>query len=313
MLWRIQLKYVILFLVCAGLACILSAEPVAGTPDATGNVSCKNCHRYQVMMFQYGPHASLDAEKLYTLVGAASGCEVCHGNTSMPFDYPNHLSEIAREKGCEAVYAFNQKDTPGSKVQRCMWCHRNDQPRFRTSPHAMGGMDCTSCHDIVCGQSTGLWPLQKTITQYGSLLQPDTSSSTCLECHSDVVAQFEMSEGHRLEEGIVECVSCHNPHEPQQNWGMSGFGSKVCDSCHVDKTGPFVFEHGATRVEGCAACHTPHGSPNRHMLNFQNVAEQCYGCHVIVPTWHSRFTLESSCTACHSTIHGSNLSPFFLK
>ena len=63
----------------------------------------------------------------------------------------------------------------------------------------------------------------------------------------------------------------------------------------------------------CSACHTAHGSPNRHLLNFQAVAELCFSCHNMVPGFHARFTLETQCTNCHSTIHGSFLSPFFLR
>jgi uncharacterized paraquat-inducible protein A len=49
------------------------------------------------------------------------------------------------------------------------------------------------------------------------------------------------------------------------------------------------------------------------MLKFQNVAEACFSCHAVVPSFHSRFTAETPCTNCHSTIHGSNFHPAFLK
>jgi hypothetical protein len=49
------------------------------------------------------------------------------------------------------------------------------------------------------------------------------------------------------------------------------------------------------------------------MLLFQNVAELCFSCHATVPGFHARFTLETQCTNCHSSIHGSNFDPFFLK
>lgn len=49
------------------------------------------------------------------------------------------------------------------------------------------------------------------------------------------------------------------------------------------------------------------------MLTFQAVAELCYSCHVAVPGFHSRFTLDTQCTNCHSSIHGSNLDPYFLR
>jgi DmsE family decaheme c-type cytochrome len=174
-------------------------------------------------------------------------------------------------------------------------------------------MDCTSCHDSHAQQSPGRWPLQRALTQYGSALQADSPSGVCGECHGDVAAQFELDERHRVEEGVVDCTSCHDPHSPQSREDLGGFKQQQCASCHADKLGPFVFEHGAVAVEGCTACHTPHGSPNRHMLDFQRVAELCYSCHAVVPGFHLRFTLDTLCTNCHSSIHGSHLDPNFLR
>ena len=39
-------------------------------------------------------------------------------------------------------------------------------------------------------------------------------------------------------------------------------GDAVCYKCHVDKQGPFVYEHVPVKTEGCSSCHTPHGSTN---------------------------------------------------
>jgi predicted CXXCH cytochrome family protein len=84
--------------------------------------------------------------------------------------------------------------------------------------------------------------------------------------------------------------------------------------CHTDKSGPYLFEHGASRIEGCTACHEVHGSPNRHMLTQQSISDLCFSCHTHAVSWHSRFNSTSTnCTVCHSTIHGSNLSKIFLK
>ena len=82
-----------------------------------------------------------------------------------------------------------------------------------------------------------------------------------------------------------------------------------------------MFEHAASKVDGCTACHTPHGGPNRHMLNHQQVGELCYSCHAAVPQFHlgfspvgaARFDEKTVCTNCHVTIHGSNLDRLFLR
>ena len=102
---------------------------------------------------------------------------------------------------------------------------------------------------------------------------------------------------------------------------LGGFDDQTCARCHADKTGPFIFEHAASRAEGCGACHEPHGSPNRYLLTHQQEGALCYSCHAMVPQFHTgfgpggppRFGLDTVCTNCHATVHGSNLDRNFLR
>ena len=146
-------------------------------------------------------------------------------------------------------------------------------------------------------------------------------TAICFDCHGEIFSQFAFNERHRLQEGVLDCTSCHDPHARQTRRLLGGFKQTQCTGCHSDKDGPFVFEHQASRSEGCTACHSPHGAPNRHLLTHQNVAEMCYACHAAVPQFHTgfspvapvRFGLDSQCTNCHSAIHGSNFHPAFLQ
>ena len=52
-----------------------------------------------------------------------------------------------------------------------------------------------------------------------------------------------------------------------------------CIKCHVDKRGPFVYEHPPVRVEGCETCHNPHGSMNAKLLRRPVVFTVCLECH----------------------------------
>ena len=80
----------------------------------------------------------------------------------------------------------------------------------------------------------------------------DRPSATCAGCHNDSFVQFGFTErGHRIEEGVMECTSCHNPHEKSARVALGGFKQQQCAECHADKNGPWVFEHPAGRVEGC--------------------------------------------------------------
>lgn len=224
-----------------------------------------------------------------------------------------NLDDVALQPRIEEWPVVEQNDL-------CSSCHQADHPLFQASPHALAGLACTDCHAI---HADDTWrpasdggPGRAT-----SLRAISGASATCAGCHQDVEAEFAGTERHRLQEGILECASCHDPHTPAVRIRLGGFKNDQCVTCHADKGGPFVFEHGAQFAEGCTSCHTPHGSPNRHMLKFQSVGELCYSCHALVPAFHfgfnptapPRFGLDTNCLNCHSTIHGSNFDPFFLK
>lgn len=261
---------------------------------------CATCHEEHAETFLLTPHSALETEGLAASAGADSSCTTCHGDPTA------HLDEGG---GAENIFNFSDAELPSDRSASCQSCHGTEHPRFDATSHSRAGLDCTSCHSI----HGDVWTLLDAPDQIGSSLLASSVSDSCTECHNDVFAHFEFNERHRLQEGILECTSCHNPHEPSQRWMLGGFKQENCVNCHVDKGGPFVFEHGSVRGEGCTSCHTPHGSPNRHMLTFQNVAELCFSCHIDIPGFHSRFTLESQCTNCHATIHGSHFDPFFLK
>ena len=285
------------------LALFIVGQPAADDAMEPIDVStCAGCHDDQIAMLARGPHAALDDVDSPVHLENSTSCVACHGDATVHLD----------EAGEGPIFAFGADDWPTVKANRCLDCHHDAHPRFFASRHAAAGLDCTSCHSIHANDGKSPALLRSTDTAPAIPHLGDASAS-CAECHGEVFAKFELSERHRLREGILDCASCHDPHEPQSRLALGGFKQQQCTSCHTDKDGPFVFEHGSQRVEGCVACHDPHGSPNRHLLTFQSVADLCYSCHAVVPGFHTRFTADSQCTNCHSTIHGSNFDPFFLK
>jgi len=283
-----------------------SSEPEAQPRGEAQSCLAAKCHEYRTA-FWTSPHSALDTEGLASRAGASWACAACHGE-------PKERHKEPGEPGCTVdVFSFLPADPPNAKAQRCLTCHSTDHPGFALSPHARAGLDCTTCHAIH-EDNPGRWPLQREVTVYdGSALQSEAPGATCVGCHTDVFAEFEQNERHRLHEGILVCTDCHDPHRRQERLALGGFKQDACAKCHRDRGGPFLFEHDAQRVEGCVACHSPHGSPNRHLLAFQHVAELCFSCHVAVPGFHASYTLDSQCTNCHSSIHGSNLDSRFLK
>lgn len=288
-------------LVSTGAVAWIGSSPQPATAQDTEGNACVDWHAELVASTHSGPHTVLDRDPAVArLHGVRSSCGGCHGDTS------EHL-----ESGdTESLFSFGDSTTASQRSARCLSCHVSDQPRFHATSHAQIGLDCTSCHsthgDLTESAHLGL-ELSKS---FGEL---DASSATCAECHTQALVAFDFNERHRLKEGILGCSDCHDPHAPSSRRLLGGFKQQQCAQCHVDKSGPFVFEHGSVMVDGCVACHEPHGGPNRYQLKFQSVADLCYSCHIAVPGFHARFTNETVCTNCHSSIHGSNFHPAFLQ
>lgn len=260
--------------------------------QATSVESCVECHEDFAKTYMAEPHAVIDAKGMAAALGVENSCATCHSKAA------DHMEEGG---GVDNILAFSATDTPGEKTKSCLACHNDSNARFMASPHGKAAMDCTSCHVIHAENPNP------------SLLKTSTTKS-CYVCHEDVFSEFQLNERHRLQEGIMSCTTCHNPHEPAVRERLAGFKHQKCLECHTDKGGPFLHEHGASHIEGCQACHTVHGSPNRHMLTHQSISDLCFSCHAAAPSWHSRFNSNTSnCTSCHATIHGSNLSKIFLK
>jgi DmsE family decaheme c-type cytochrome len=216
--------------------------------------------------------------------------------------------------------------SPTQALDTCLGCHAKDLSRanIRRSEHTLNGVACTSCHSIHHSPTPKFLLARK-------------QNEMCYTCHATVRAQFSMPSKHRVNEGFIQCTDCHNPHGSfEATWRMSQRPRMVeqalnteqpCLKCHVDKRGPFVFEHAPVRVEGCETCHNPHGSMNAKLLRRPVVFTVCLECHNGAPGFGTRndgVPLQTTrhnmldpkfqkCTTCHSMIHGSNSSEFFLR
>lgn len=277
-----------------------SPGSAAASESATaGPEACKTCHEEIYSSWEKSPHWKTT---LNTREGPThQGCAGCHGETAAHLADPSDTSKL---------FKF-EKATAKEIDERCLTCHAGGTQHMNAinSLHAKNDVSCTSCHSPHHGKETNFLLVKS---------QPEL----CYSCHLQQKPQFAMPFHHRVNEGLVQCTDCHNPHGTVRGSQLRSSATQdmVCMKCHVDKQGPFVFEHEVVKVEGCQSCHTPHGSPNPKMLKLSNVNLLCLQCHTAsfanapgAPSFHNQSTQFQACTLCHTQIHGSNFDSFFFK
>ena len=295
--------------------------------DYIGAGKCRSCHKAEFQQFGKTRHAEGSGAE------PANGCETCHGPGKA------HADAEAAAQGDDAkttaanklIFAF--RANPKQNSERCIQCHASsrDQAGFGHSTHANHGVACNDCHAthlveanprrVAQGFAQAAFfttPKLPEETRWlnNSLLkkqQPDL----CFSCHGNIQAMFALPTHHRVPEGMMKCTDCHNAHGTSNRATLRKSGQETCIQCHVEKRGPFVFEHSAVKVEGCITCHNPHGSVNKMLLARREERFLCLQCHVDpfavnVPHGRLSFQTRGDCSRCHTAIHGSNFNPSFL-
>jgi DmsE family decaheme c-type cytochrome len=299
------------------LLLLMALTASAQAPAAGGYVGsevCKTCHSDVWFNFYKNPHYKSIAAG--NLPPESTGCEGCHG--------PGKGHVEARGGRTTIPRAFSLM--PAKKIlDTCLTCHAKDLSRanIRRSSHTLADVVCSNCHSI-----------HKSTTP--TFLLARKQADLCYSCHANVRAQFEMPFKHRVNEGFMQCSDCHNPHGAFAPTTRAGLRPRMmeqysnqesCLRCHADKRGPFAFEHPPVRIEGCEACHMPHGSMNARLLTRPAVFTVCLECHNGAGNFgrqgdgiktqsgsHNMFDPKyRNCTTCHVRIHGSNAAPNFFR
>lgn len=276
-----------------------ASQQTSVAPQYVGADTCKTCHEdiYQGLEKTRHWNSILKTKG----GGEAHSCETCHGPGAA------HAEEADPNK----IFSF--KTATAKEInQRCLECHSSgkDHMNFSRSAHRENNLSCVSCHSS-----------HKGITNQFLLVK--TQPTLCYSCHQKVKPQFNMPSHHRVEEGLVQCSDCHNPHGGFIGKQLRSAAARdsVCFTCHADKQGPFVFEHQGVKTEGCESCHSPHGSPNPRLLKTSNLNILCLKCHTPssfssasgTPDFHNQASQFQACTMCHTQIHGSNFDRHLLK
>lgn len=308
---------VLVLLVSAAATAVTAADKTTSTDqekkyvrptDPTlyvGEETCKTCHEDMPSKGFYKTYE--DSTHFVTTLDTKKGpewhgCEACHGPGKA------HV-----EGGGDKTKIFTFKGVSAQEISaRCLDCHQygEEHSNFARSVHLQNNVACTDCHD----------PHHAKESQF---LLIKAQPELCYTCHLKMKAQFNMPFHHRVGEGLVKCANCHNPHGGFIGKQLRSAAARdtVCFTCHVDKQGPFVFEHQPVKTEGCVSCHSPHGSPNPHLIKTSNLNILCLKCHTAssfsgasgTPDFHNQAAQYQACTICHMAIHGSNFDRHFLK
>ncbi len=295
-------------LLLAAVRATAQPAPPALPAGYAGSEICQACHEDIFTAFQKSPHHAVETEKRRGFEGRA--CESCHGPAQKHTESAS-AADIRNPGKLAAIAA--------DKI--CLTCHLNQPTHVGRleSSHMKDQVSCTSCHKVHANGGHDL-----------VVRQASAVNAQCASCHLNVWAQFQKPNHHKLPEGAMSCVDCHNPHGSLRPAMMQSFAANEpgCFNCHGDKRGPFTFEHAVVKFEGCGACHEPHGSANPRMLTRQEVRFVCLECHanlpitvparpvmgVVPPAFHDiRNPAFQNCTACHQKIHGSHVDRNLLR
>lgn len=277
--------------------------------SASQDIDCATCHDQYASGLTKTVHGKAKLKTSLFREGQSITCQSCHG------DGAEHVADVT-DRGKMLSPA---KLKPKQASATCLECHAQMKEHvfWQGSKHDMAGVSCLSCHSVHHSAQATMSEnkLFATAEAETKLLKQRTEADTCYQCHGDIrKSQFQRSTHLFRSENRdhqITCSSCHEAH--------GGIGDKMtrnatinetCYECHTEKRGPYLYEHSPVR-ENCNSCHKAHGSNNLALLTSKPpmLCQQCHmqGRHqTVAGRPNLAFTINRSCTNCHSAIHGSN-------
>src|ERR1700732_2949083 len=201
----------------AGQAKNAPGNPETNASDFAGAEACKTCHQDIYDGWEKSPHW----KQTYKEGGIAKhGCEDCHGAAA------NH---VADPSDTSKLLIFEKASTKEINA-RCLTCHAGGPQHMNAinSIHSASDVSCISCHS----------PHHAATNEF---LLAKSQPQLCYSCHLQQKAQFSMPFHHRVNEGLIQCTDCHNPHgtiKPKQVQ-TSSTQNAICFICTNSKEREF--------------------------------------------------------------------------
>lgn len=309
--WVVAAGGTLLLAACAGLKQDKPLLPIASyermivgrfDADYVGTDNCvKKCHAHQKITDDF--RHSVHGEQIRPETGLPLvNCESCHGPGSLAIENIGDDVAANDRQGvkCDTSKFLDIMNLPApAQALICLKCHSAASTPslafWNASMHALNDVSCFDCHKLHQG------PQQK--------VSREEMAEMCYACHPEVKAENGLFSHHPIREKKMACTDCHEPHGSTQEHLLKGNTVKeTCTRCHMEKQGPFAFEHGDV-TENCSNCHAPHGSVNNQLLtaSMPFLCLQCHSGHTAGSTPESTTLFNNRCTDCHSQIHGSDI------
>ncbi len=173
---------------------VATTAPAANPADFVGSEACATCHADISKGFDSNPHT-----RIAHMHGGKAGttCEGCHGPGKAHVDAGGDATKIFR---------FT-KATSNQIDEKCLTCHKGNHASFPRSAHGEANVSCTNCHSV------------HNFKEEAHLLKA-SQPTLCYGCHTDVKPDFAKPFHHKVDEGLMNCSDCHNPHGTFQKKGL---------------------------------------------------------------------------------------------
>ena len=192
------------FLISAWLVSAARAQVAPPPSPYVGSEACGVCHEDTFKAFAKTPHHLADGTDKKRGIRREGLPESCHGPGA------KHA-----ESASAADIRNPGKLTAAATDRICLTCHLNQPTHIGRleSSHAKDQVACTTCHKI---HATGHEELV--------VRKKEAINQQCEGCHLTIASQFQKPFHHKVPEGAMSCVDCHNPHGSMKYAMAQSFG-----------------------------------------------------------------------------------------